>query len=504
MSFKRGIYKEKERVRMDKHNKHHHDRFWKMSPLSGSHTTRLITILLVVSDLLSVAISFLIAFFLRKYAPFLDPLVHGIDIYLNAWPALILWPLIFWREGLYPGFWLPVREELRRTVTGTTLASILAMALTFVTKTGPEYSRPIIVGGWLMSIFIMPATRFLLRKVITKLGLSGPRTVILGAGKTAELILNGLRKQRPPALKPIGLFDDDQEKIGGKIEGVPIIGGIADAASWAIERGVHVAIVAMPGLPRARLVPMIEKQIKVFQRIVVIPDLFGISAADADAYEIQGTFALELRRNLLYRWNRIAKRLIDVMLLLFSLAFLIPLTLLIALAIVLETGRPVFFKHERIGRGGKPFTAWKYRTMYEKADVVFEKTLKDDPELRKEWEKNHKLKNDPRLTKVGSILRRLSLDEFPQLWNVLKGEMSLVGPRPIVEKEIEKYGDDFDLYTQVLPGLTGLWQVSGRSNLSYQERVWLDTHYVRNWSVWLDLVILVRTVWVVIAGVGAY
>lgn len=142
--------------------------------------------------------------------------------------------------------------------------------------------------------------------------------------------------------------------------------------------------------------------------------------------------------------------------------------------------------------------------MFKIANVVFEEALKEVPELRKEWDENHKLKNAPRLTRVGSILRRLSLDEFPQLWNVLKGEMSLVGPRPIVEKEIEKYGDDFDLYIQVLPGLTGLWQVSGRSDLSYEERVWLDTHYVRNWSIWLDLVILVRTVWVVIAGIGAY
>jgi len=130
--------------------------------------------------------------------------------------------------------------------------------------------------------------------------------------------------------------------------------------------------------------------------------------------------------------------------------------------------------------------------------------FREDPELQREWDQGYKLKKDPRLTRVGSLLRRLSLDEFPQFWNVLKGEMSLVGPRPIIEKEIEKYGDDFDLYTQVLPGLTGLWQVSGRSDLSYQERVWLDTHYVRNWSIWLDLVILVRTVWVVIAGIGAY
>jgi len=142
--------------------------------------------------------------------------------------------------------------------------------------------------------------------------------------------------------------------------------------------------------------------------------------------------------------------------------------------------------------------------MLKDAKQIFEEALHESVGLRHEWESNQKLIKDPRLTRVGEVLRRLSLDELPKLWNVLKGEMSLVGPRPIVEKEIEKYGDDFDLYIQVLPDLTGLWQVSGRSDLSYMERVWLDTHYVRNWSVWLDLVILVRTFWMVIAGIGAY
>ena len=186
------------------------------------------------------------------------------------------------------------------------------------------------------------------------------------------------------------------------------------------------------------------------------------------------------------------------------MVIILPLTLIIAFFIFLESGRPIFFGHTRIGKHAEQIVAWKYRTMLKDADVIFQEALKGDPELLNEWENKRKLKIDPRLTTVGSILRRLSLDEFPQLWNVFKGEMSLVGPRPIVEKEIEKYGDDFDLYIQVLPGLTGLWQVSGRSDLSYQERVWLDTHYVRNWSIWLDLVILVRTVWVVIAGIGAY
>ncbi|MFA9403964.1 MAG: nucleoside-diphosphate sugar epimerase/dehydratase, partial [Anaerolineales bacterium] len=212
----------------------------------GRTSTRWITLLLITGDLISIALSFVLAFYLRKYAPIISPLAHGLDVYLNAWPALVVWPLLFWREGLYPGFWLTVREELRLTVTGTTLASILAMALTFVTKTGPLYSRPIIVGGWMISLILVPAVRFLLRKLMTNAGFSGPRTIILGAGKTTELILEGFRHQRPPALDPIALFDDDPMKKGTELGGVNVVGSIADAVAWSMDRNVRVAIVAMP------------------------------------------------------------------------------------------------------------------------------------------------------------------------------------------------------------------------------------------------------------------
>lgn len=471
---------------------------------TGRSNQHIIVISLLIVDVLAVALSFILSFYIRKFLPILPPLAHDLDLYLNAWPALVIWPFMFWREGLYPGFWLSVREELRRTVTGTTLASLVAIAATFVTQTGPQFSRPIIVGGWLISIILVPASRFLVRKMITNAGYGGPRAVILGAGKTAEVILTGLRAQRPPALNAVAVFDDDSSKFGIELMGVKVEGPVQEASRWATDYGIRVAIIAMPGVPRDDLIRLVEAQSKVFQRILVIPDLFGISAADTESHEISGILALELRKNLLYRRNRIAKRIIDLLVLLLTSFLVIPISIFIAIVIKLESRGPVLFKHERIGRHGLSFTAWKYRTMVRDSDKLLEETLRNDPELRKEWKVNRKLKNDPRLTRVGKILRRLSLDELPQLWNMLKGEMSLVGPRPIVEKEIEKYGDDFDLYIQVLPGLTGLWQVSGRSDLSYQERVWLDTHYVRNWSIWLDLVILVRTVWVVIAGSGAY
>jgi lipopolysaccharide/colanic/teichoic acid biosynthesis glycosyltransferase len=150
------------------------------------------------------------------------------------------------------------------------------------------------------------------------------------------------------------------------------------------------------------------------------------------------------------------------------------------------------------------FHALKFRTMVANADRLLEEHLSKDPALRAEWELNHKLKNDPRVTLVGRFLRRTSLDELPQIWNVIVGQMSLIGPRPIVAAEIGRYGDHFDVYSRVLPGITGLWQVSGRNDTTYRERVELDCYYVYNWSLWLDLHILSRTVSAVLARKGAY
>ena len=194
----------------------------------------------------------------------------------------------------------------------------------------------------------------------------------------------------------------------------------------------------------------------------------------------------------------------DVSITLLGGLLLLPLLFAVAIAIKLTSKGPIFFGHGRIGREGKIFRAWKFRTMAANADEVLEQYLSAHPELREEWEKDHKLKDDPRITKIGKLLRKTSIDELPQIWNVLRGDMSLVGPRPIVTAEIEKYGEYFDLYTIVLPGITGLWQVSGRNDTTYEERVKLDSYYVRNWSPWMDLYLLMRTVKIVLLAEGAY
>lgn len=203
------------------------------------------------------------------------------------------------------------------------------------------------------------------------------------------------------------------------------------------------------------------------------------------------------------RSSRFIKRAMDIIGSITIILVLFPLFLVLYF-LIKKDGEDVIYSHERIGRDGKVFKCLKFRTMVVNSQEVLEELLNNDPIARAEWEKDFKLKNDPRITKVGHFLRKTSLDELPQLFNVLKGEMSLVGPRPIVQEELVRYRDDVSYYLMVKPGITGLWQVSGRNDVDYDTRVYLDSWYVKNWSLWSDIIILLKTVNVVLGRKGAY
>ncbi len=209
-----------------------------------------------------------------------------------------------------------------------------------------------------------------------------------------------------------------------------------------------------------------------------------------------------LDRNLIPK-SRVA-RVMDLSLILLAAPYIILAFVIIMILIKLDSRGPIFYRQARIGRFGRKFHVYKFRTMVQNADQILQIYLEKSPELRAEWLATHKLKQDPRVTRIGAILRKLSLDELPQLWNIVIGDMSLVGPRPIVDAEVEKYGKCFDLYIKVRPGLTGLWQVSGRNDTTYERRVELDEYYVLNRSMRLDLEILWKTVFVVLKKDGAY
>jgi Undecaprenyl-phosphate galactose phosphotransferase WbaP len=428
---------------------------------------------------------------------------YKLELYLQLWPILLLFPVVFAFLGLYPAVGLSVPEELRRIFIGTTIVFLLLGSSSFLLQNSDVYSRAVFLVAWVIGLVAVPLNRALLRHLVARQPWWGYPVVILGAGQTGQAVAAALHKQPGLGLKAIGFLDDDPNKQGEML-GLPVLGNLEGAVSLAHHWKIRHAILAIPSASRARLLEVIERYGSVFPRLTLIPDLFGMASLWVSATDMGGILGLELRHNLLEPYARLLKRGIDVLAVVLAGVLLLPLLVVLALLIKLDSRGPVFFSHQRLGKQGRGFRAWKFRTMVQNADAVLTHTLETRPQLRLEWERDQKLRNDPRITRMGRWLRRTSLDELPQIWNVLMGEMSLVGPRPIVQAELDRYGERFGLISQVLPGITGLWQVSGRNDTSYVERVALDTYYVRNWSPWLDFYVLARTVWAVLMARGAY
>jgi Undecaprenyl-phosphate galactose phosphotransferase WbaP len=417
----------------------------------------------------------------------------GFLLYWNLVPCLGLYIVSNALVGLYPGILLSPPEELKKLTQSTSVIFLALSGAVFLSKQGELYSRGIFLMAWLCALLVLPLFRSLLRRKVHAKDWWGHPVVILGAGKTGREVCNALARQHRLGLRPVAFFDDDPEKIGTHIRGVPVEGDLHSAGNFASEYRDAVAIVAMPGILPARLVEILEGPASEFRRLILIPDLFGASSLWICAFDLGGILGLEVYQKLLDPRRQWVKRCMELGLILAFLPIILLLSLAIAIWIKKDSSGPVFFSQKRIGLDGKDIVIWKFRTMVQDAGEFLQECLTTDPDLCDEWDQNHKLTCDPRITRVGRILRKTSLDELPQLWNVLRGDLSLVGPRPIVWDEVDKYQGGFALYKKVKPGLTGLWQVSGRSDTTYAERVRLDAYYVRNWSVWFDIYILLKT-----------
>lgn len=419
---------------------------------------------------------------------------------------IVFW---FWTIGHYSRrkpFW----DELKQTTKAILLVGLIDAALVFLGKW--QFSRLWLFSTWASALVFVPLMRVFAKRTMLKLGLWRLPTLILGAGENAHEAAAALRGEPLMGLDVTAFITPPGEEtveyplIESRIPVIrpesPTVDGLMNMLSSMNYPHVIVALDADPTPEQQKLLRLLSIK---YADLNVIPSvrglpLLGMEMTHFFSHEV---LMLRVRNNLGRLGPQLLKRIIDVIAASLLLTTLAPLFAYLTWRIR-QGGAPAVYAHTRVGRGGKAFDCLKFRSMVPDADEVLQALLSTDALARAEWARDFKLRNDPRITPVGAFLRRTSLDELPQLWNVLKGEMSLVGPRPVVEAELERYGDLKDYYLEARPGITGLWQISGRNDIDYSDRVNLDAWYVKNWSLWYDLVILLKTVKVVLRREGAY
>ncbi len=455
---------------------------------------------LVGADLIAVLFAGCVAVSLRF-------VFHGqfrLAEYATLLTSLPLFFLVFSALDMYPGIAANAIEEFRKMMHAVTLSYLLIIVSTFFIKIGGHFSRIAFVLAWLLTLALVPMCRRAVRSFGAKQPWWGVPTVIFGANNTGEAMLKVLADQPTLGLRPIALLKQTAPAERHASAGKLFQGEFRHAAQLAHRNRGCYAILAMPELRASELEEVLNEYSHHFHHVLVLPDVAGMSSLWVSAKDLGGMLGLEIEQRLSQTMPRMIKRCFDLLVTSCIGLCLLPLLLLLIAGVRLSSAGPVFYGQRRIGRGHQLFTAWKFRSMVMNADEVLEQHLDSDPALRAEWERDRKLKRDPRVTRIGRIMRKTSLDELPQLWNVLCGQMSLVGPRPIVMAEVDRYGRRYQHYRRVTPGITGLWQISGRNNTTYERRTEIDEYYVRNWSVAMDLYILYRTIKTVLFTEGAY
>lgn len=443
---------------------------------------------------LAVAMGFGVRLLLTEWLPASLP---ASTVFSIAAGVLVL-PLVYFFVGLYPGYRLPAVELLRRRVFATVGVFALMIAWDYLVQNG-QWSRAMLLTTFFFVLILPPVFESVVRGVLIKRGYWGQPVILLGAGDLGAKVAQGIKSQSELGLVPTGFLDDDPGKWGREISGVPVLGPIA--AARVCSGSAEVGILCVSALKEQQLSDL--RASLPFPNVIAVTHFMGIQSLSVQPRDLGGMIGLELNNSAISLRQRVLKQTVDVVLAGLLFVAVLPLLALIALAIKLDSPGPVFFAQERMGRNRSLFKALKFRTMAVGAEDLLMKLLKEDPEIRREYEVHHKLENDPRVTRVGRFLRLSSLDELPQLLNVLKGEMSLVGPRPYLPRERPEMEHAEDVILEVPPGISGLWQVSGRATTSFKDRLTTDVYYVRNWSLWLDLHILFRTVHTVVCREGA-
>lgn len=461
-------------------------------------------ILFLLFDYAGVVISEYLAFILRDALDTWNRVTYlYADAYIYGWVPLLF--LIFLGQSRAYTQMKPVVDTMRDIFQSVFAGWIASIILIYFLKASEQSSRLFIILFGLFVLINVCMIRYAVLKFLKRRNIFYEPIIIIGAGLTAEKLLKFWQEDLGYRYTVIGLIDD--HPISEQLpHNFPILGGFNEARRIIRAAKVKTVVIAAPGLDKENLQALINKIQPHVKNISFVPDLIGtpMSSAELSILFSEKILMLNLRNNLSSPYNRAFKRIFDLVLTIGGGLLISPILLLIALAVAIENRGHVIFAHKRVGAAGKKFSCYKFQTMVPDAEERLKKYLAENPEAKREWEETFKLTNDPRVTKLGNWLRRTSLDELPQLWNVIRGEMSLVGPRPIVQAEVPRYGKNIREYYMVLPGITGMWQVSGRSDTTYPERVAMDTWYVRNWSVWIDIMYLFKTVKAVVRGTGAY
>ena len=463
-----------------------------------------ITLLFMLFDYIGIVLAQYTAFYIRDAVDFWNKVTYIYpDTYIFVGVPVLF--LIFLGHSRSYRQMKPVVDTMREIFMSVFHGWMASIILVYFFKAGHQASRTFIIILGVLVLCNVCVIRYAIMKFLKLKNIFSEPVVIIGAGLTAEKLVKFWHEDLGYRYDIVGLIDDNPISKTLPKE-FPVLGGFNSAKQIIRKLSIKTVIIAAPGIAKERLQEIINDIQPRVKNLSFIPDLIGTPMASVDASILfsEKILMLNLRNNLSRRYNRIFKRVFDLVLTIVGGILISPILLGIALAVCVSNRGGIIFAHKRVGMYGKTFNCYKFQTMIKDADKVLEKYLVENPTARREWEETFKLTNDPRVTKLGSFLRRTSLDELPQIWNVILGDMSLVGPRPIVEEEVAKYGKNIREYYMVLPGITGMWQVSGRSDTTYPERVAMDTWYVRNWSVWIDIMYLFKTVKAVLTKRGAY
>lgn len=470
---------------------------------------RLSKLAVMVGDMVSMAIAFSVSLLISAWmiTGSLDQTAHwlaGQDKQrFLAWAAtailgLVLLLMSYQHYSDRRPFW----DELGDFIRLTGLLALLDIAI--VATAQWNASRLWWMISWVMVLAVLIFGRMLTRTFLRRIHLWDRPTIIIGVGSNAADAAQALRSQPEMGLRVHAFVDALGSDSSADSNTQPRL-AIANMSRVAKQPGVHWVIALEHAQSDQREYWLRQLAQWGVPDISVIPAMRGVPLHGTDmSHFFSHEVALLRMRNNLRRWPaRLTKRIFDTATALILLIVLSPLMLFIAF-LVRRDGGPAWFAHPRIGKKSRAFKCYKFRTMVTGAEKKLEALLQQKPELRQQWLAERKLQHDPRVNALGHFLRRTSLDELPQLLNVVRGEMSLVGPRPVVRSELRRFGSDVGYYLLVRPGMTGLWQISGRSDIDYDKRVYLDAWYVKNWSFWYDLIILLKTIKVVLKREGAY